>query len=82
MQKAINPQPGRVNDERGIGVEAVDVVGDERIEIGRVFVVDDFGFGEDAGLGAIAAGSGLTRGGAGAGGLSGIAAIRFDLKVG
>jgi hypothetical protein len=22
MQKAINPQPGRVNDERGIGVEA------------------------------------------------------------
>jgi len=66
----------------GIGVEAVDVVGDERIEIGRVFVVDDFGFGEDAGLGAIAAGNGFARGGAGAGGLSGIAAIRFDLEIG
>jgi len=22
MQKAINPQPGRVNDERGVGVES------------------------------------------------------------
>src|SRR5260370_20557594 len=63
----------------GGGTETLVTVLDELLELGDVFGGEDEGFGVDAGFEGIHGGSGLACNRGGAGGLLGVATIRFDL---
>ena len=63
----------------GGGMKAAVGVLDEFVEFGGVFGGEDEGFGVDAGFEGIHGGGGLACDRGGAGGLLGVAAIRFDL---
>src|ERR1039457_7213250 len=64
----------------GGGAVVVVEVGDELVEVGKVFGREDEGFGVDAGFEGVHGGSGLARDRGGAGGLLGVAAVSFYLS--
>jgi hypothetical protein len=66
----------------GFGAEAVVVIEGEGFEILGGLAGDDLGAGVDAGFESVETGDGLALGSAGAGGLEGVAAVRFDLTGG
>ena len=65
-----------------VGLEAAEVVVAKGVEIVPVFAEDGVAFGEDAMFKGVEAGVGLTFRSAGAGGVLGVEAVRFDLSVG
>src|ERR1039457_3797505 len=72
-----------VDEAAGVGSGGAVVVvevGDELVEVGKVFGREDEGFGVDAGFEGVHGGSGLACDRGGAGGLLGVAAVSFYLS--
>ena len=63
-------------------MKAVEVLGDEGVERGGIFVEDGEGLGVHAGFEGVLAGGGFAGAGAGSGGALRVAAICFDLFLG